>query len=604
MSIEDISNNHNISVDRDISLYVSQKELERQLKLSKLQEYIPISDCFSEKNPLERNSLQLDNIEVEDMKERLIKQNNVTMFCKYAPLVDPVKYMVGKYEIDQMDILPSKNGVKGIPTEKINRRMNSAYIDALFCSLSKENNNFTHGIEYYGCYLGIKEQFFVNIEDDIHILSESEFFHDQNDKLFTLNFNIHNDIMASDNLKNESNKNKSKLNIEDSICLLDNIETLPYIEISNTSTETNTRLRLDTPNLIETHFEETDVKETIQIESDNDTSSVITTISNDENENDDIDDEDDSDSNEEFSESDISTINSDLSSETDDCEIEACINKFPVALILLERCNETLEHYINDRRSKFYEYIESSEDCNNISENEDETEHNSEISESSKQIIDITNEEWKSILFQIIISLTYYQKHYNFTHNDLHSCNIMYKNTDEKYLHYKYNNQYYKVPTFGKIYKIIDFGRSIFTYNNNIFSSDSFGPGEDAHTQYNCEPFFNENKPRLEPNMSFDLCRLGCSLFDYFFDELGYIDEIIQDNPVASMVYNWTVDNQGRNVLYRKNGEERYPDFKLYKMISRNVHNHIPKNEIQNSLFDSFKLEIENEDLISDIIHI
>ena len=29
--------------------------------------------------------------------------------------------------------------------------------------------------------------------------------------------------------------------------------------------------------------------------------------------------------------------------------------------------------------------------------------------------------------------------------------------------------------------------------------------------------------------------------------------------------------------LYKKNGEERYPEFKLYKMIARSVHNHIPE---------------------------
>ena len=43
------------------------------------------------------------------------------------------------------------------------------------------------------------------------------------------------------------------------------------------------------------------------------------------------------------------------------------------------------------------------------------------------------------------------------------------------------------------------------------------------------EPYFNENKPRLEPNYSFDLCRLGCSLFDYFIDDLEDVakDKII-----------------------------------------------------------------------------
>ena len=183
-TFNDISNNKDISLDEDISLYVSQKELEKHLQINVLQQYIPISEFFSKNNPIERKRLQLDNIIVEDSKERHIKQNNIPLFCKYAPLVDPIKYMVGKYDSEQIKILPSKNGTSGVPMEKINRRMNSAYIDALFCSISKENSNFIHGVEYYGCYLGIKNNFTINVEDDIQILSESEYFHDNNEKLF------------------------------------------------------------------------------------------------------------------------------------------------------------------------------------------------------------------------------------------------------------------------------------------------------------------------------------------------------------------------------------------------------------------------------------
>ena len=34
---------------------------------------------------------------------------------------------------------------------------------------------------------------------------------------------------------------------------------------------------------------------------------------------------------------------------------------------------------------------------------------------------------------------------------------------------------------------------------------------------------------------------------------------------------------------------EIYSDFKLYKMIVRTVHNHIPENELSNPLFSSYK---------------
>ena len=75
-------------------------------------------------------------------------------------------------------------------------------------------------------------------------------------------------------------------------------------------------------------------------------------------------------------------------------------------------------------------------------------------------------EHWKSCLFQIIMSLLVYQKLFDFTHNDLHTNNIMFKKTEKMYLYYYYNKKYYKVPTYGRIYKIIDFGRAIYKFKN------------------------------------------------------------------------------------------------------------------------------------------
>ena len=74
----------------------------------------------------------------------------------------------------------------------------------------------------------------------------------------------------------------------------------------------------------------------------------------------------------------------------------------------------------------------------------------------------IEEEVLLSCFFQISFALTYLQKHYQFTHNDLHINNVMYIETTTKYLYYKYNNIYYRVPTHGKIFKIIDYGRAIF----------------------------------------------------------------------------------------------------------------------------------------------
>lgn len=191
------------------------------------------------------------------------------------------------------------------------------------------------------------------------------------------------------------------------------------------------------------------------------------------------------------------------------------------------------------------------------------------------------------------MTLLIYQKAFSFTHNDLHTNNIMYIKTKTKFIYYTYNNKIYKVPTFGKIYKIIDFGRAIYKFNGVLICSDSFKNGNDAATQYNTEPYFNEAKPRLEPNRSFDICRLACSMFDYFIDDVTdvNIDEL---EPLVKLIFEWCLDDKGINVLYKNTGVERYPDFKLYKMIARLVHYHTPEAQLERDDFKKYLITKKN----------
>jgi hypothetical protein len=55
-------------------------------------------------------------------------------------------------------------------------------------------------------------------------------------------------------------------------------------------------------------------------------------------------------------------------------------------------------------------------------------------------------------------------------------------------------------------------------------------------------------------------------------------------------IYRWCQDDAGKNVLYKKNGEERYPNFKLYKMIARNVHMHTPQSQLNYPFFSRFEI--------------
>ena len=41
-------------------------------------------------------------------------------------------------------------------------------------------------------------------------------------------------------------------------------------------------------------------------------------------------------------------------------------------------------------------------------------------------------------------------------------------------------------------------------------------------------------------------------------------------------------------MVYKNNGVERYPDFKLYKMIARCVHNHTPQAQLERPEFNKY----------------
>ena len=197
---------------------------------------------------------------------------------------------------------------------------------------------------------------------------------------------------------------------------------------------------------------------------------------------------------------------------------------------------------------------------------------------------EMSQKKWIACLFQIIMTLVTYQKLFNFTHNDLHTNNIMFISTDKKYLNYKFNGQHYRVPTYGRIYKIIDFGRAIYNFNGKQIISDSFYLKGDAAGQYNFSACKNINKREILPNKGFDLCRLGCALYDYFINDV----EQKLETPLEKLIDEWVTDDSGKNILYKINGEERYPDFKLYKMISRKCTKHTPELQLEKDIFTTF----------------
>ena len=555
-------------------------EQKDMLFLSKTQNYIPIYTRFFTLNETNYLNVNLNNPwYLLNVKENIpdneylyscaIKntftnkiKTDTLVFFKLAPLLDPYKYLIGKYNSPETELfnLPNLESTIQTVNPKFLDVNNSAYVDSFFVFLScilKNSYLFLHGIDYYGSFLSIKNNYKINVTDDIDFLSESDYFIKQQNILF----NINNPDYLLPNKKipimidytSSLKSNFSIKSIDDEF--FENVFEKTHIDLDDVKSYTLDLCDITNSKLITEKDKTTTLKTSSTFSSrSSHTSSTISEehkLNTLNTEPEPVDNEHDENICKEDDDAESTTDNT-YSSESSGEDVEVTIYKFPVLVICMEQIENTFDDYIL----------------------------NNELSE----------DEWFAYLMQIIMILITYQKVFSLTHNDLHTNNVMYNNTTIKYFYYCYNKKYYKVPTFGKIFKIIDFGRSIYKFNNKIFCSDSFNTNGDASTQYNTEPYFNENKPRLEPNFSFDLCRLACSIFDYVVDDIYEIKDLTKCDPIVKLIVEWCLDDRGVNLLYKNNGMERYPDFKLYKMIARHVHNHTPQAQLERKEFSSFSI--------------
>jgi hypothetical protein len=77
-------------------------------------------------------------------------------------------------------------------------------------------------------------------------------------------------------------------------------------------------------------------------------------------------------------------------------------------------------------------------------------------------------------------------------------------------------------------------------------------------------------------------------MFDLVIDDDKDLDSL--DDPLCNLIVDWCKDDKGRNVLYKANGDDRYPGFKLYKMIARTVHNHTPHKQLERDMFCTYRI--------------
>ena len=487
-------------------------------------------------------------------------------FIKTVHLLNPIDLIKEKYTIPDHPLLPQSENTWKKTLLKLHSHNNQAYVDTVanfVLSALRENNLTPHCVLYYGASTGISKKYQYNISLEYDTYRQCRWFwkgmKSHSARLTVIRGDA--DVEEIPNFE-EIYKDITSCPFEDTDSEVSEIELEPVTDKDVPEISDIESIKSFTFDNIEEDAQ--NVKDIFEINK-----KVTKRLSLKKNES----------SSEEESNSDSDGLtSSEGSDESVELDLDICLEipNMPVILIYQEAQEGVMDNLLD----------------------EDEIDEHKRGSQGWEA-------RWIAWLFQVISVLSFLQNAICFTHNDLHSNNILWRKTDKKFLFYKAKDgTIWRVPTFGKIFTVIDFGRSIFRLGKHLWVSDDHWPDQEAGDQYNFGPFFDHTLPKNPPNPSFDLCRLSVSLLDGLFDKappkkkgkgvsiMSQEDtwKVYETNsPLYNLLWSWTVNKDGHTIYEDKNGDEKYEGFDLYVRIAHDIHNAVPKDQIHKPVFSQFK---------------
>ncbi len=385
----------------------SKFETNKQINLSNIQNYIPIYDRFFSLNGTNWNSINLNHPwSIFDIKENKNEYNEHIFHCKLkhisdekditdtqkafikmAPLLDPFKYLVGKYNHNDCELFNLPTFDKSI---KVHSKMldpnNSSYIDGFFSFLTSKvlhEHQFLHGVDYYGSFLAIKNEYKIDVIDDIEYLVQSDFFNKQKGNLFDIEDYSH--LIETSEVKQQkplkiSTSLKSSISVQSidndifedlfsetpSTMTLNDIKTygIDLVDITNSNCfditnqkKTETIKSSSTCSSRTSHTNENDIKDSESLDTGLEEEN-LNSGSEEENLDTSLEEETlNSGLEEEHNDSEYE----DIETETDDSTIEEeslmlTFPKFPVQVICMENCENTFDDLIINDELKVHGY--------------------------------------------------------------------------------------------------------------------------------------------------------------------------------------------------------------------------------------------------------
>ena len=470
------------------------------------------------------------------------KQKTVSAFMKSIPLINGYSWIRYKER-------PNLPFFWSFQSEDCLQSCNQAYVDAVASFLANKAGQMVrspHMCDFYGCFRGVSETFFFNLEDDFEDVRFTHWFWEglakqdfglrvierSTGRRLTMNevleqFKPDTEFLNDDDSEDETDSDDSSSTDSNSI----GAESLPsdFADLTpQTPFGTNEWFGTGQP---------------VRLSQTMSTASSISTASN----------------------------SGSVVSFSEEYMIHAECYGMPIVAVFLEQMDGTMDTLI------------------------EQTEY-SPIQTAEQEI------RWLAWLFQVCAACTQLQSILHLTHNDLHTDNVMFKRTTDEFLFYKDSSgTIWKLPTFGYIFTIIDYGRAIFTTSGYTMISSDYDDGADAYGMYNFGPIEDETQPRVHPNRSFDLCRLACSLLRGLYPinppgkpngkilskENGW-DVRETDQHGFNLLWGWLQTKTGENCLETQSGEEKHPGFELYSTIAATVHAAVPRDQIPKQVFRTF----------------
>lgn len=494
--------------------------------------------------------IQAESSVVEDLQTK--ERRTVPTWLRMVHLVEPVDAMSGEIILPTDGGLPTFREAWQRALRKLNDPYNEAYTDAVFaCMASRlvETGRSPHFCRFYGTFNVRMPEYKYNITDDIYDVQEEDWFREGVEKgVFTILATDPANPDASAELKVwQPQKQRPRL-------------VLDRMTVSSSDSEGGGEpVGAEAEAEAEVEKEDSEMGDLVEADIEVSGEAVV-----------------------QRPQIQLSRVGngsagsgSTGSEEEDDTEYFALLKDFPVQLTVLERCDGTLDDLMED-----------------------------EVADTATDAMRETKEErWTAWIFQVIAGLATLQQTYDCVHNDLHTNNVMWSGTGETHLYYHVvggagGDRYYRVPTYGRLMKIIDFGRATFRAgtDNRMWFPDAYAPDAVAGGQYNCGPYYEQGRPKVLPNKSFDLCRLSVSILDTLWqDPLEEArprraltrEQAETVSPLWNLMWLWLTDREGRNVLRNPDGSERYPAFDLYCAIARDVQNAVPAQQLTLPLFDN-----------------